>query len=327
MTIVEKELIIDADNATSLAPDGVLMRSSIRMNRAALLLLLALATVVEAQQQAAQSRSAYASKQVVLVTGSTDGLGREVALRLGASGAHVIVHGRNKERGAEVVAEIEKGGKGSARFYAADLGSLQQVRQLGESILRDYDHIDVLINNAGVWGNTGSRQLSADGHELHFAVNYLSGFLLTRILLPLIADNTPGRIINVASGAQNPVQFDDVMLTRNYSDGRGYGQSKLCQIMFTFDLARELKDKGVIVNALHPATMMATTMVLSRNAPARSTIDQGATAVMNLVTSPSIESGLYFNGMRAAQANAQAYDEQARERLRLLSVELTRPPR
>ncbi len=280
------------------------------------------ANPANAQTQTTSARNAFAARQVVLVTGSTDGLGREVALRLGAAGAHVIVHGRNKERGAEVVAEIEKGGKGSARFYAADLASLQQVRQFGDAILRDYDHIDVLINNAGIWGNSNARQVSADGHELHFAVNYLSGFMLTRMLLPLIADSTPGRIVNVASGAQNPIQFDDVMLTRNYSDGRGYGQSKLCQIMFTFDLALELKDKGVLVNALHPATMMPTTMVLSRAAAPRSTIEAGAAAVMNLATAASIGTGQYFNGLRAAQANAQAYDQSALERLRVLSMEL-----
>ena len=284
-----------------------------------------LAASTLAAQTGAQSSAALAGRQIVLVTGSTDGLGREVALRLGALGAHVIVHGRNEERGAAVVAEITRGGKGTARFYKADLASLAQVRELAANVRRDYPRLDVLVNNAGIWLNGGSRQLSADGHELHFAVNYLSGFLLTRLLIPLIADSTPGegRIVNVASVGQQAIQFDDVMLARTYSDSRGYSQSKLAQIMFTFDLAAELKDKRVIVNAVHPSTMMPTTMVLSRGATARGSIEAGAEAVMNLITAPNLESGQYFNGLRPMQANAQAYDTQARERLRALSMELT----
>src|SRR5690606_30926620 len=144
--------------------------------------------------------------------GSTGGLGREVALRLAAGGAHVIVHGRDAERGRQVVEEIERGGVGSARFYAADLGSFAEVRRLAEEIRRDYDRLDVLVNNAGIWLTQGERQLSADGHELHFQVNYLSGFLLTRELLPLLRRSAPARIVNVASGAQRPIDFDDVML-------------------------------------------------------------------------------------------------------------------
>ena len=260
--------------------------------------------------------------QVVLITGSTDGLGREVARRVGALGAHVIVHGRNAERGSAVVQEIVKGGKGSARFYAADLASLAQVRQLAEAVRRDHKRLDVLVNNAGVWIQ-GARQTSADGHELHFAVNYLSGFLLTRMLLPLIESSAPSRIINVASGSQSPIDFSDVMLTRPGRASQGYGQSKLAQVMFTFDLARELEGKRITVAALHPATMMDTTMVRASGMRSMSTVDEGARAVMNLITSGGIESGRYFSGMRPSRAQGQAYDEEARARLRALSLELT----
>jgi NAD(P)-dependent dehydrogenase (short-subunit alcohol dehydrogenase family) len=287
--------------------------------------LLLVASTLPAQQTAPPAGGApsYSGRQIALVTGSTDGLGRELALRLAATGAHVIVHGRNHERGAEVVAEITKAGKGSAKFYAADFASMAQVRQFAETILREYDRVDVLVNNAGVWLNGGTRQLSADGHELHFAVNYLSGFLLTRLLLPRIADSTPGRIINVASVGQQRIQFDDVMLERGYSDSRGYSQSKLAQILFSFDLAAELRDKKVFVAAVHPATMMATTMVLSRGAQPRATINDGADAVMNAITNTALDTGLYFNGLQPAQANAQAYDMAAREQLRALSQQLT----
>ncbi len=261
---------------------------------------------------------------VILVTGSTSGLGREVALRLGATGAHVIVHGRNRERGLDVVREIEAGGRGSARFYAADLASFDEVRGLAQEILADYDRLDVLVNNAGIWLEpSDGRLLSADGHELHFQVNYLSGFLLTRMLLPLLRQSAPARIVNVSSGAQRPIDFDDPMMTRGYSDGRGYAQSKLAQILFTFDLAQELAGTGVTANTLHPATMMDTNMVLSRGATARSSVDEGAAAVMNVITGSDVGTGQYFNGTRPARANAQAYDPTARERLRELSEELT----
>jgi NAD(P)-dependent dehydrogenase (short-subunit alcohol dehydrogenase family) len=260
--------------------------------------------------------------KVVLITGSTDGLGRAVARDVAALGAHVIVHGRNRERGTAVVEEIEREGIGSARFYAADLASLAQVRELAATIRKEYDRLDVLVNNAGIWLR-GERQVSQDGHEMHFAVNYLSGFLLTRELLPLLTRSAPSRIINVASGAQSPIDFDDVMLERPGRAAQGYGQSKLAQVMFTVDLANELRGTGITVAALHPATMMDTTLVREAGATPRSTVDEGAEAVMNLVTSPDIESGQYFNGLRPARGNAQAYDEDARARLRQLSMELT----
>jgi NAD(P)-dependent dehydrogenase (short-subunit alcohol dehydrogenase family) len=263
--------------------------------------------------------------KVALVTGSTDGLGREVALRLGALGAHVIVHGRNVERGNAVVAEIQRGGVGSARFYPADLASFGDVRMLAERVLRDHDRLDVLVNNAGIWLE-GPRRTSADGHELHFQVNYLSGFLLTRLLLSRLRESAPSRIVNVASGAQQAIDFGNVMLGRGYSDGRAYAQSKLAQVMFTLDLARELEGANVLVNTLHPATFMDTNMVTSRGVRPASSVDEGAEAVMHLITAPEIGSGRFFNGSRAGRAQAQAYDEEARSRLRRLSETLTGAP-
>jgi NAD(P)-dependent dehydrogenase (short-subunit alcohol dehydrogenase family) len=265
------------------------------------------------------------NRRVVLITGSTDGLGREVALRVASSGAHVIIHGRNHERGNAVVEEINRAGIGSARFYAADLASLAEVRSFGEAILRDYDRLDVLVNNAGIWElSTEGRQLSADGHELHFAVNYLAGYLLTRTLLPLLINSAPSRIVNVASIAQTPLDFSDVMLTRDYTGSRAYGQSKLAQILFTFDLAAELDGTGVTVNAVHPATLMDTNMVRGAGAAPRSTVAEGAEAVLNLVNSPNLGSGLYFNQLRQTRAHSQAYDPAARARLRALSEQLVR---
>ncbi len=279
-----------------------------------------------AEASSSSSSEDASELRVVLITGSTDGLGREVARRVAATGAHVIIHGRNRERGRALVDEINRAGVGSARFYAADFASLDQVRDFAEQVEVDYEQLDVLVNNAGVWLDGPDRRLSQDGYELTFQVNYLSGFLLTRLLLPMLVKSAPSRIINVSSIAQRPIDFDDVMLEHGYSDARAYAQSKLAQVMFTFDLADELKDTGVMVEALHPATMMDTHMVLSRGARAMSSVDEGAKAVLHLVDAPDLETGQYFNGMKPARANEQAYDRGARDKLRRLSAKLTGAP-
>jgi NAD(P)-dependent dehydrogenase (short-subunit alcohol dehydrogenase family) len=258
--------------------------------------------------------------KVVMVTGSTDGLGREVALRAAALGANVIVHGRNQERGKAVVSEIAESGKGSARFYAADFSSLAEVRTLAQAINRDHDRLDVLVNNAGVW--LRDRQVSRDGHEMHFAVNYLAGFLLTRTLLPKIIASAPSRIVNVSSLSAAPIDFGDVMLERPGRAGNGYGQSKLLQVMFTIDLAAELRDKKVTVTALHPATMMDTTMVRQSGSRALSSVDEGATAVMQQITG-DVQPGQFYNGLRQGRPHAQANDEGVRAKLRQISMQLT----
>ena len=279
-----------------------------------------------ATKSAAQARVGSAKRQVILITGSTDGLGRGVALRLASTGAQIIVHGRNRERGMEVVHEIEKEGKGSAKFYAADFASLEQVRKFAETILRDYDRLDVLINNAAVWMKPeDGRKVTADGYEMTFEVNYLSGFLLTRMLLPRLIQSAPSRIVNVSSiaNARATIDFGDVMMEHNYDDMQAYAQSKLAQVMFTFDLARELKGTGVFVSAVHPSTSMNTHMVLSRGAQPRTAKEDGVEAVLHVVNSHDLESGQYFDVLKPARANPLAYDEKAREKLRKLSIRLT----
>jgi len=267
------------------------------------------------------------SGKTILITGSTDGVGRHVALELGAAGATTLIHGRDRQRGEAVVDALRKAGKASAQLYLADLGSLAEVRRLAEAIRRDHQRLDVLINNAGIGSASGGRQrrTSTDGFELRFAVNYLSGFLLTRLLLPLIVASAPSRIVNVASAGQSAIDFDDVMLTRRYDGGRAYTQSKLAQVLFTFDLARELEGSNVTVNCLHPATYMDTTMVRESGVSPLSTVDEGADAILQLAIAPELEgrTGLYFQGQRPARANPQAYDDDARRRLAALSFELT----
>ena len=235
----------------------------------------------------------------------------------------MLVHGRDAERGARVVAEIEAAG-GAASFLSADLSSLDEVRRLAGAVQAEVGRLDILINNAGI-GTAGPRQTSAEGFELRFAVNYLAGFLLTLLLLPLIKNSAPARIVNVSSAGQQPIDFDDVMLTRSYSGARAYCQSKLAQVMFTIDLGTSLKGTGVTVTCLHPATYMDTNMVRRAGVRPLSTVEEGARAILNLATSPAVEgqTGLYFNGLREAKAKAQAYDPEVRRRLQALSLELT----
>jgi NAD(P)-dependent dehydrogenase (short-subunit alcohol dehydrogenase family) len=265
--------------------------------------------------------------QVILVTGATDGLGRALAADLVDAGATVLVHGRDPGRIAATVEELNAGDR--VRSYRADFAALGQVRGLAEQVIAGERRLDVLVNNAGIGSDVpggGARQESADGYELRFAVNYLAGFLLARLLLPLLTSSAPSRIVNVSSAGQQAIDFDDVMLTSGYSGVRAYCQSKLAQIMFTVDLAPQLDGTGVTVNALHPATYMPTKIVAS---PV-STVAQGVEATMRLITAPVSEvgTGRYYNGLRQARADAQAYDDHARRRLRELSGKLTGlPPR
>jgi NAD(P)-dependent dehydrogenase (short-subunit alcohol dehydrogenase family) len=265
--------------------------------------------------------------KTVLITGSTDGVGRVVAKRVAAQGARILVHGRNLERGETLLTELNAEGRTDADFLEADLSSLAEVRKLALAVDTSEARLDILINNAGIGsgGPAGKRELSADGFELRLAVNYLAGFLLTRLLLPKILASTPARIVNVASLGQAPIDFADVMITRGYTGTRAYSQSKLAQIMFTIDLHEELADKGVTVNCLHPATYMNTTMVRQSGTTPSSTVEEGADAIMNLVLSPELEGrgGLFFDRHRQARAQGQAYDEAARARLRALSLRLT----
>jgi NAD(P)-dependent dehydrogenase (short-subunit alcohol dehydrogenase family) len=261
--------------------------------------------------------------KTVLITGSTDGVGRYVAERLAGQGWRVIVHGRDRARGEAVVEQITQQG-GEARFLAADLSSLAEIRSLADAVQRDGEGLDALVNNAGIGTSGAKRELSVDGFELRFAVNYLAGFLLTRLLLPMLTARESARIVNVSSAGQQAIDFSDVMLTRGYSGVRAYCQSKLAQILFTVDLAKELAGRNITVNCLHPATYMNTTMVRLSGVQPISTVEQGGAAILQLVESPALagRSGLYFSGMQESRADRQAYDEDARRRLRALSFDL-----
>jgi NAD(P)-dependent dehydrogenase (short-subunit alcohol dehydrogenase family) len=268
-----------------------------------------------------------APEATILVTGATDGLGRHVASALARRGATVLVHGRSPER-LEATLEELRGQTSTEKVgsYLADFSSLAAVRDLAERILSEYDRLDVLVNNAGIIDQ--ERKESEDGYELTFAVNYLSHFLLTSLLLPLLKGSAPARVINVASAAQSPIDFDDPMLERGYEAMRAYSMSKLAQIMFTFELAERLSDTGVSVNALHPASLMDTKMVQDTFGYTMSTVEEGSEAVVRLAVSPELEgvTGRYFDGRREARADGQAYDKEARQTLWELSEELCGRP-
>jgi NAD(P)-dependent dehydrogenase (short-subunit alcohol dehydrogenase family) len=267
-----------------------------------------------------------AAGKTVLVTGATDGLGRHVARELAAEGATVLLHGRSQERLEAILEDVRtQAGGVEARSYLADLSSLAAVRGLAERILADEGRLDVLINNAGIASR--ERRMSEDGVELTFAVNYLSHFLLTGLLMALLRHSAPARIVNVSSVGQNPIDFSDPMLEREYNAMRAYSQSKLAQIMFTFELAERERDAGVTVNALHPASLMDTKMVHETFGYTMSTVEEGAGAVIRLAVSPEVDgvTGAYFDGTSEARADRQAYDPQARVRLWTLSEQLCGP--
>ncbi len=269
--------------------------------------------------------------KTVLVTGSTDGLGKEVAKRLAGMGARVLLHGRDAAKLDAARREIAAAAPGAdLETYRADLASLEETRELAQQVLARHPKLDVLVNNAGValFGARAGRQQSRDGHELHFAVNYLAPFLLTLLLLPALKAAAPSRIVNVASIGQAPIDFDDPMIEQGYSGERGYSQSKLAQIGFTYELAERLKGSGVAVTALHPATFMDTPMVVGAGFQARSSVHDGAEATVRLIASDDVEgeTGVFYNQTARGQPHAQAEDPAARRRLWDLSMQLTRAP-
>ncbi len=269
--------------------------------------------------------------KTVFVTGGTDGLGKATALLLARDGARVALHGRDRAKGDAVMKEIHAAtGNARLELYLADFADLRQVRELAKAFQARHETLDVLVNNAGVglFGGeaAGERQVTRDGEELHFQVNYLAPFLLTHLLLTPLLKAAPSRVVNVASLGQAPIDFEDVMLERRYSGMQAYSQSKLAQIMFTIDLAERLRPSGVTVTALHPGTFMDTNMVRQSGFQPQSKVEDGAAAVFRLAASPEVqgETGTYYNQLGPGRANAQAYDPDARSKLWELSLKLAK---
>jgi NAD(P)-dependent dehydrogenase (short-subunit alcohol dehydrogenase family) len=238
-----------------------------------------------------------------------------VAERLAQGGARLVLHGRHAQRLADAAEKIAASGTDPITT-CADLADLSQVRQLAAEVEAKVDRLDVLVSNAGIGSgapDSSERQLSRDGYELRFAVNYLAGFLLTQLLLPLLRASGPARIVNVASVGQHEIDFDDLMLEHGYSGTRAYGQSKLAQIMSGFELAGRLPAAQVTVNSLHPGTYMPTKIVLSELGSSVDRLDVGVDSVTRLVTDPGLTevTGRFFDRALEARAHPQAYDPDA----------------
>ncbi|MDN0198604.1 SDR family NAD(P)-dependent oxidoreductase [Streptomyces sp. S.PNR 29] len=257
----------------------------------------------------------------ILITGATSGLGRYVAFELVRAGHVVLAHGRDEDRTRRLVDELRT--EGDAEGFVADLASPARVRELAAQVADAHPELDVLINNAGVGsGPPGSgRELSADGHELRLAVNYLAPVALTRALLPVLRANSPARIVNVGSAGQEPLDFDDPELTRRYSGRSAYCRSKFALAAHTFSLAEELRGSGVAVNVLHPATYMDTAMVRDGGITPWNTVADGAPGVLALATR-DLGTGRYFDGTRPARAHEAAYDPDVLKRLAAVTDQL-----
>jgi NAD(P)-dependent dehydrogenase (short-subunit alcohol dehydrogenase family) len=280
----------------------------------------------------ADAMSSEPPPRTILITGATDGLGRAVAERLAASGHRLILHGRDPGRLDSVASELGKVAAGPApETVLADLADLRQVRGLSEQVHGLTDRLDVFVSNAGIGSGAPDlreRQVSADGHELRFAVNYLAGFDLALRLLPLLRAAGSARIVNVASLGQAPVDFDDVMIERDYSGSRAYGQSKLAQITSGFTMADRLDPGVATVNSLHPSTLMPTKMVVAEYGRSIDTLEEGEIATRRLVEDPELSrvTGKFFDRLREARVHESAYDPQVRSRLWQLSLDLTGAP-
>jgi NAD(P)-dependent dehydrogenase (short-subunit alcohol dehydrogenase family) len=266
----------------------------------------------------------------IVVTGATDGLGRALARRLASDGLRLILHGRYEGRVATVADDIAAThGVERPRTVVANLDDLAQVARLGAE-LRDM-HVDVLVNNAGIGPGVPygrERRTSADGYELRFAVNYLSGFLLTELLADHLRacaqPGVPSRVVHVASLGQQNLDFDDLMLEHGYSGTRAYAQSKLAQIMGGFEMAGRVPAAELTVASLHPGTYMPTKIVLGERPSSVDSLETGVESVTRAALDPELDTvtGEFFDRMQPARAKAQAYDADARATLRARSLEL-----
>ncbi len=274
--------------------------------------------------------------KICLVTGATNGIGYETALALARMGATVVGVGRSKAKADESVKTIiASTGNNKVEFLLADLSSMAAVRKLAAEFKAKYSRLDVLVNNAGSFN--AKRLTTVDGFELTFGLNHLSYFLLTNLLLDVLKASSPARIVSVSSGAHQggTLDFDDLQAEKRYAGFRTYSNSKLCNIVFTYELARRLEGTGVTANALHPGFVrtgfgrnnggvIKVGLTLMQNLVALSP-QQGADTSIYLASSPEVEgvTGKYFVKRKAVKSNDASYDQTAWTRLWTISEQLT----
>ena len=259
--------------------------------------------------------------KTILITGATDGLGKAVAFELANQGHALLLHGRSPQKGEALLEEISTvSGNRKVVYYNADFSEMAQIRNMADQILAHHERLDVLINNAGL-GVEPQRSESRDGLERIFQVNYLATYMISKLLLPLLVKSAPSRIVNVASAGQAPIDYADPMMEKTYSGMQAYCQAKLAQISLTVEMAPQLKEKDVTVNALHPATYLPTKIVSNP----LSKMEVGVNAVCKLAIAEEMAdtTGKYFFETREDRALEQAYDANERKKLMALSFELT----
>jgi NAD(P)-dependent dehydrogenase (short-subunit alcohol dehydrogenase family) len=281
-----------------------------------------------------RDESVLMAGRAVLVTGGSRGIGRATALGLATMGARVAITGRDHERTEGAAREIRAAGGGQVDVFVADLSAQSEVRRLADEVLQSFSRIDVLINNAGGYWHT--RHVTADGLERTFAVNHLAPFLLTNLLLDRLKQSAPARVVTVSSNAQTMarIDFDDLQGERSYSGGRAYNQSKLANVLFSYELARKLQTTSVTANALHPGVVSTSfgaedpaglqRLFVPIMRPFMKTPTQGAATSIYLASAPDLEqvTGRYFANSKLKRSSKRSYDEAAAARLWQVSADL-----
>ena len=281
-----------------------------------------------------QIHSGPMAGKTVLVTGGSGGIGRATALGLARLGAHLAITGRDRARAEDAAREIRAVSSGPVDVFVADLSSQSEVRRLADEVLQSLARIDVLVNNVGGYWNT--RHVTADGLERTFALNHLAAFLLTSLLLDRLKQIAPARVVTVSSHVQamGRINFDDLQGERSYSAARAYNQSKLANVLFTYELARRLQGTSVTANALHPGVVRTSfgaedpgliqrlftpLMRLFLKSPA-----QGAATSIHLAYAPDLEqvTGRYFVGCTPKRSSERSYDKTAAALLWRVSADL-----
>ena len=272
--------------------------------------------------------------KTVLITGGTGGIGRATAVGLAAMGARVAITGRDRDRVEDAAAEIRAAGNGGVDVFVADLSSQAEVRRLADEVLGALARIDVLVNNVGGYWNT--RHVTVDGLEHTFALNHLAPFLLTDLLLDRLTQSAPARVVNVSSAAHaaGRIDFDDLQGERNYSGQRAYSQSKLANVLFTYELAKRLDPGAVTANVLHPGVVRTgfgaedpgfiQRLFVPFVRPFMKSPAQGAATSIFVASSPNLEqmTGLYFANSTPKRSSKRSYDDGAAARLWHVSADL-----
>lgn len=274
--------------------------------------------------------------KTILITGATNGLGKATALELAKLGGEVVIVGRNPQRIQTTLEQIRsQSGNAKVESILADLSSMAQVRRLAEEFKQNHQRLDVLVNNAGM--HFMKRYETVDGYEKTLALNHLSYFLLTNLLMDRLIASAPSRVVNVASAAHLAARIDFEDIQNHHYDMLGfgaYGRSKLANVMFTYELARRLEGSGVTTNALHPGTVntgfsknnsQAIRLAMAIAAPFLLTPEEGAQTQIYLAAAPEIEdvTGKYFVRCQPARSSMVSYDVDAQKRLWRVSEELT----